>query len=629
MVEIEFHYNSIKISLIAELNETIIESMNKAKINCILDNKDFSIIAHDKKIEKDEKIESIMTEEDKKINKIQIMLIPLNNENSNNFKEIICPECLESCRFNIRDYKINLYHTSGIHNIENIKIKEFLKMQNDLSKNSKNKENPNDKYICQKHNQQFIKYCTQCDENLCDLCSQNHPKHLITSFEELNLDINEIYSNLRKLKNNIDIFKNNLKEIIEKLNKVMENMDILYNINETIINSYSNNNLDYEKIVNLMDINHFINIELENLEAYELGHNINKILYLYNEMESKNEEAELKFEFIDMPEIENNIEDDVIIPIFGENFIYNNLYKCKVIYNNYEYELSHKFYLSDILYDSSPFSIIFKGINNIINMSSMFEGCEKIKSIYGLKNLDTSKVISMKNMFYECQNLIKLPDMSNWNTSNIINMEGMFNNNKQLKIIPDISKWDTSKVNSMMSMFNNCESLKSLPDISNWNITNTIDLRYMFSNCSNLTTLPDISKWNLINVKHITSLFKDCSSLISLPDISNWNTSNIISMNDLFQNCSLLTTIPDISKWNVEKVSDFSYSFMDCTSLISLPDLAKWDIKKCKNLDGMFINCVSLYSLPDFEKWNVYKINNKHSMFKRCFNSLNFPLLGS
>ena len=627
MVEVEFHYNLLKSNIISELNETIKEALDKSNLNYILNNKDFSIMVHDKKIEKKEKIESIMTEEDKKNNKVQIILIDL--DNSNNFKEIICPECLESCRFNIRDYKFNLFHTSGAHNIENIKLKEFLKMQNDLLQKVSSKEKLNNKFICEKHNQIFIKYCSRCDENLCNLCEENHKEHFIISFDELNPDINEIHSNLKKLKNNIDIFNNNLKEIIQKLNKVMENMNLLYHINESIINSYPDNYNNYEKILNLMDINHYINKELENLEAYELGYNLNRILYLYNEMESKNDEIKINFEFIDLPEIEYNFEEDKIIHIFGENFINNNLFKCKIIYNNYEYELSRKFYLSEISDDSSQFSIKLKGINNIINMSSMFEGCNNIKSIFGLHNFDTSKVINMKNIFYECKNLINLPDISNWNTSNVINMEGMFYNNEELKIMPDISKWDTSKVISMMSMFNNCQNLKSLPDISNWNISNIVDLRYMFSNCSKLTALPDISKWNLINVKYITSLFKDCSSLISLPDISNWNTCNIISMNDFLQNCNLLTVIPDISKWNVTNVSDLSYSFMDCASLISLPDLTKWDIKKCKNLDGIFIGCLSLCSLPDFDKWNKYKINNKHSMFKRCLNSLNFPLIGS
>ena len=43
--------------------------------------------------------------------------------------------------------------------------------------------------------------------------------------------MNELYKNLRKLKQSTDIFIKNVKEIIQKLNKVVENMEILYHIN--------------------------------------------------------------------------------------------------------------------------------------------------------------------------------------------------------------------------------------------------------------------------------------------------------------------------------------------------------------------------------------------------------------
>ena len=656
MVEIEFNYEKMKKQIKTNKTDTLIEVINKSNFNFLKDN-NFIIIAHDKKIEEDETIESIMTLEDKNNKKLKIILIPLNNE-QNNIKEIFCPGCLEPCKFTINNYRINLCHSSGLHNNDNLKLSEFNKMQSDLQKklncNSckntgmykcsqcnfylcnkckdihKNQEhkiisNEEIKYVCQKHESLFIKFCAECDKDICDLCEKEHTGHYIYSFKELYPNMNELYKNLRKLKQSTDIFNKNVKEIILKLNKVVENMEILYHINENIINTFSNNYTNYTKLLNVFDINDTITKEIERIENCDYGYNINKILYLYNEMEENNDEIEINYEFLNIP-----TDDDIPLQIFGDKFISNNLNKCKILFNENEYELSHTFYSSDMpsLY-SKELSIILKGVNNITNMSSMFEGCNNIKSIYGINNLNTSKVMNMKNLFNNCKDLINIPNLNNWNTSNVLNMEGLFSNDYSLKRLPDISKWDTSNVISMMNLFYNCENILSIPDISKWNTTNVIDMRYMFCNCKKLLSLPDISDWNLINVKYITSLFKDCLSLLFLPDISKWNTSNVISMNDLFQNCNKLTVIPDISKWNVENVSDLSYSFMGCLSLISLPDLSLLDIKKCKNLDGMFINCLSLSSLPDLEKWNKYKINNKHSMFKRCFNSLNIPLLES
>ena len=48
-----------------------------------------------------------------------------------------------------------------------------------LCKSSHNKNhniiNYNDKnYICNKHNELFIKYCNECRENMCMLCENEH-----------------------------------------------------------------------------------------------------------------------------------------------------------------------------------------------------------------------------------------------------------------------------------------------------------------------------------------------------------------------------------------------------------------------------------------------------------------------
>ena len=96
----------------------------------------------------------------------------------------------------------------------------------------------------------------------------------------------------------------------------------------------------------------------------------------------------------------------------------NNKGKCKIIYNNKEYELTE--YFNDIDNNiKKEIKIKLKGINNITNMS---------------------------NMFYECKTLSLLPDISKWNTSNVTDMKCMFYNCKTLSSLPDISKWDTSKV---------------------------------------------------------------------------------------------------------------------------------------------------------------------------------------
>ena len=152
------------------------------------------------------------------------------------------------------------------------------------------------------------------------------------------------------------------------------------------------------------------------------------------------------------------------VRIFGDDFVNNNIYKCKIIYEEGEYEL--KEYIEDIdqEYDNKEeFEIKLKGINNITNMSYMFSECESLSSLPDISKWDTSNVNDMMCMFYGCKSLFSLPDISKWNTSNVNNMSCMFCGCKSLSSLPDISKWNTSNVNNMWSMFDGCINSLEIP----------------------------------------------------------------------------------------------------------------------------------------------------------------------
>ena len=64
------------------------------------------------------------------------------------------------------------------------------------------------------------------------------------------------------------------------------------------------------------------------------------------------------------------------VRIFGEKFVKNNRYNCKIIYNYREFNL-HEFFA----FDPTPkgyYSIKLKKINNIIDASDMFYGCKSL-----------------------------------------------------------------------------------------------------------------------------------------------------------------------------------------------------------------------------------------------------------
>ena len=227
-------------------------------------------------------------------------------------------------------------------------------------------------------------------------------------------------------------------------------------------------------------------------DDYGYGSNLNRMIYLYNELCDEN--IEIEFNYTLNGSKKSNILKNVSngknkerIRIFGDGFIINNLFKCKFEYNGIENELFD--FIEDYNY-KDPIKLKLKGINNIIDASWMFHRCNSFSSL------------------------------------------------------PDLSKWDISKVNDLRGMFKDCNNLLSLPDISKWNTSNVTDMSEMFSGCNTLLSLPDISKWDILNVKNLNKMFYDCKSLNSLPDLSKWNISNVKEMTDMFAECKKSLKIP-------------------------------------------------------------------------------------
>ena len=72
------------------------------------------------------------------------------------------------------------------------------------------------------------------------------------------------------------------------------------------------------------------------------------------------------------------------IKLFDQDFIKNNKDKCKYIYENKEYELEAYFNLSN--YNKDKIVIKLKGINNVIDMSYIFNCCYSLSSLPDISN---------------------------------------------------------------------------------------------------------------------------------------------------------------------------------------------------------------------------------------------------
>lgn len=100
--------------------------------------------------------------------------------------------------------------------------------------------------------------------------------------------------------------------------------------------------------------------------------------------------------------------------------------------------------------------------SNVTDMTSMFNGCRKIKEL-DLTNFNTSKVTSMQKMFKGCTSLERI-DLSNFDTSNVKTFESMFETCLSLKHL-DLSSFEFCKylsAESYKGIFDGCISLKTV-----------------------------------------------------------------------------------------------------------------------------------------------------------------------
>ena len=372
MINIEFDYNKEKILLQAKSNDIFRDVINKYLQKTLLNPNDTYFIANGKKINQSGTVESHMSDIDKESNEIKILVQLIEDEEGkkniiDKSKEIICPSCHEPCLISIENYKIKLFGCINNHIFNNIKIKDFPDTQkinisniicNKCKIKNKGNSTKNDfykclncnqnlcllcranhninhniikydliNYICQKHNEHFIKYCKECKKNYCFSCEEEHDEHETISLSELRPNIDEVKNNLIIMKKEIDLFNNKVKQIIKNLNELIIIMNIYYDINNNILNSYNKQNRNFQIFQNIKNINININnqffqelIKINNIE--NIDEQSFNIIELSNKINSNNNDININNdtnEIIQIQNIKNKPELTQLIPIFKES----------------------------------------------------------------------------------------------------------------------------------------------------------------------------------------------------------------------------------------------------------------------------------------------------------------------
>ena len=368
-------------------------------------------------------------------------------------KDIICPECKEPCMLKIDDYHITLYDCRNGHTIKGIKIDEFKKTQEINTstikcdhckiKNKANTEeffycptcktnicllckgNHNYKhmpinydqknYVCKEHNEQYVQYCKECCKNICYSCE--HQEHEVINLKQIRPDITKTQNKLKEMKKEKEQFINNIQKIITMLKDLIKTINTFYDINDNIMTKYDSKYRNYEVYQNINEINNN-NIIIEKMNNINNNNNIkdklNDIMDLYTNI-NKNIPKQIikKTEYSNVITMNYNIGNENIIKILGKTFVDNNKDKCKIIVEGIKKELTEYLELTNE---------------------------QKIKKTIELKLIDIENVTNMSYMFDGCSSLNKLPDISKWGTQNVTNTRSMFDGCLKLKDIPKIKK---------------------------------------------------------------------------------------------------------------------------------------------------------------------------------------------
>ena len=394
---------------------------------------------------------------------------------------LLCPFCEKLVSMKINEGKITLKNCCNNHKLQNLSISLLINLQinikekdnycvncnNNLNyynyfyicscnnsicplcinehnikmKNHYQIINNKNFLICEKHNILFNSFCSKCNQNLCKKCLDEHMEHnknifLFKAVIPNVKSINDIRSDIKIFKNNLDKFKDDLNKIRKKyielennINIKFNNYKILYNIIQKLMKDLDNEENTYENLYSILHLN----LKKFNKELFSKFENI-KMKY-YNLFEIEKKQKEIIFIY------QNDNPKNNKIQIFGKKFVSNNKNKSKIIINEKEIELSEFYEIEPNLLNTK---IIVRLIEkqNINDMSYMFYNCTSLIAIHNFSNFDMSKVTNMSYMFCGCSSLKYLNDFLLLKDINPENISYMFFGCRALINLPNILLWN-------------------------------------------------------------------------------------------------------------------------------------------------------------------------------------------
>lgn len=128
------------------------------------------------------------------------------------------------------------------HNMEEVKLKDFS-------------------CCCSEDPINFSSFCKKCKKNLCYECQSEHDNHEIFDFDKKMLkkaEIEKIKNEFKNQQENLKLFYKILSDwkdkLLQKVDLLKKHLQIVVNMNKKVIESYKEEELCYESIINMRNL---------------------------------------------------------------------------------------------------------------------------------------------------------------------------------------------------------------------------------------------------------------------------------------------------------------------------------------------------------------------------------------
>lgn len=213
----------------------------------------------------------------------------------------------------------------------------------------------------------------------------------------------------------------------------------------------------------------------------------------------------------------------------------------------------------------------------LTDVSYMFYNCNNLPSI-NINNWGCQKKTDNSYMFYYCYNAARI-DMSGafLKTSSL---NHCFYNCNKLETLIGYENLDTSECETCEFAFTACKSFTEL-NLSRWILPVCVSTKSMFDKCVSLTTTGDISGFQFGVNEDTSNMFNTCYKLEYIGDISGWDMSTVKNISGMFfcgntDGCVYKENVGDLSKWDLSNVTASDSAFEgQHRNNISIPDTLK------------------------------------------------------